>query len=93
MCNHHLPCTAGATLRFHALRRTWPTALTLFGTRLVALWLGGVTGEALASNGSFCNGHGSGGYGGRNHRDVEPLRNTPGCCGWTAYVTQVTVTP
>ena len=40
--------STGVSMRIAALRRTWPTALTLFGARILALWVGTFTGTALA---------------------------------------------
>ena len=40
--------STGSTMRVHALRRTWPAALALFGARLIALWCGVLTGTMCA---------------------------------------------
>ena len=41
--------TTGLSMRVQLLRKTWPTALTLFGARLAALWLGTYCGTSLAT--------------------------------------------
>ena len=41
--------TTGTSMRVHALRRSWPTALALFASRSFAIWVGNYAGVALAA--------------------------------------------
>ena len=82
--------STGSTMRVHALRRTWPAALALFGARLIALWCGVLTG-------TMCAGGGRLGSLSPRSRDLvaargydvsAPIFADQRCCGWAAYVTQ-----
>ena len=88
------------------MRKTWPTALTLFGARLAALWLGTYCGTSLATRatrGSAAHGAADERCGGRREASglsaeeegagLHAVSEVDGrCTGWMAYVTQAGIT-
>ena len=96
--------STGASMRVSALRRTWPTALALFGARILALWFGTFTGSVLTEAAScspkgFRSGFGAGfgagfgsGFGSGAELEGQGKRRELQCCGWAAFVTQAGIT-
>ena len=74
--------STGTAMRVQALRRSWPTALTLFSSRTLAIWLGNWLGVTLAARGRH-----TGADDGAADGACEV-----GCYGWAAYVTQAGIT-